>query len=75
MKKSILKSLATAATLLAVTATGVTQSVELLNVSYDPTREFYIEFNNAFAKHWKEKQGRMLKSINPTADPASKPDL
>jgi len=75
MKKSIFKSLATAATLLAVTSTGITQSVELLNVSYDPTREFYIEFNNAFAKHWKEKQGRMLKSTNPTADPASKPDL
>jgi sulfate transport system substrate-binding protein len=29
----------------------------LLNVSYDPTREFYTEFNAAFAKHWKEKTG------------------
>ena len=29
----------------------------LLNVSYDPTREFYQEFNAAFAKHWKEAQG------------------
>jgi sulfate/thiosulfate-binding protein len=27
-------------------------SVELLNVSYDPTRELYEEFNQAFAKHW-----------------------
>ena len=27
----------------------------LLNVSYDPTRELYQEFNTAFAKHWKEK--------------------
>ena len=26
--------------------------VELLNVSYDPTRELYVEFNAAFAKHW-----------------------
>lgn len=25
----------------------------ILNVSYDPTREFYREFNTAFAKHWK----------------------
>jgi sulfate/thiosulfate-binding protein len=25
----------------------------LLNVSYDPTRELYKEFNEAFAKHWK----------------------
>lgn len=29
----------------------------ILNVSYDPTREFYTEFNQAFAKHWKEKTG------------------
>jgi sulfate/thiosulfate-binding protein len=30
----------------------------ILNVSYDPTREFYKEFNAAFAKHWKEKTGQ-----------------
>jgi sulfate transport system substrate-binding protein len=29
----------------------------LLNVSYDPTRELYQDFNAAFAKHWKEKTG------------------
>lgn len=29
-------------------------AVKLLNVSYDPTRELYVEFNEAFAKHWKE---------------------
>ena len=29
----------------------------LLNVSYDPTRELYQEFNAAFVKHWKEKTG------------------
>ncbi|CCG09839.1 sulfate ABC transporter substrate-binding protein [Pararhodospirillum photometricum] len=29
----------------------------LLNVSYDPTREFYRDYNSAFAKHWKEKSG------------------
>lgn len=28
-------------------------AAELLNVSYDPTRELYQEFNAAFAKHWK----------------------
>lgn len=32
-------------------------SAELLNVSYDPTRELYQEFNTAFAKFWKEKGG------------------
>ena len=31
--------------------------VTLLNVSYDPTREFYQEFNPAFAKYWKSKTG------------------
>ena len=29
----------------------------LLNVSYDPTRELYQEYNTAFVKHWKEKSG------------------
>ena len=32
----------------------------MLNVSYDPTREFYQEFNAAFAKDWKEKTGEKL---------------
>lgn len=31
--------------------------VTILNVSYDPTRELYQEFNAAFAKYWKEKTG------------------
>lgn len=34
--------------------------VELLNVSYDPTRELYQEFNPAFAKYWKEKTGETV---------------
>lgn len=32
--------------------------VNLLNVSYDPTREFYEDFNAAFAADWKEKTGQ-----------------
>jgi sulfate transport system substrate-binding protein len=32
--------------------------VTLLNVSYDPTRELYSEFNAAFAKHWKAQTGQ-----------------
>jgi sulfate/thiosulfate transport system substrate-binding protein len=31
--------------------------VKLLNVSYDPTRELYTEYNAAFAKYWKTKSG------------------
>ena len=34
------------------------QPVQLLNVSYDPTRELYVEFNQAFAKYWKAKTGQ-----------------
>src|SRR5215207_4456413 len=32
----------------------------LLNVSYDPTRELYQEFNAAFATHWQERTGRTV---------------
>ena len=38
-------------------ATLYAGQVGLLNVSYDPTREFYQEFNQAFAKSWKVKTG------------------
>ncbi|HEX5998472.1 MAG TPA: sulfate ABC transporter substrate-binding protein [Hyphomicrobiaceae bacterium] len=34
------------------------QTTRLLNVSYDPTRELYQEFNAAFAKYWKAKTGQ-----------------
>ena len=32
--------------------------VTLLNVSYDPTRELYVDYNAAFAKYWKAKTGQ-----------------
>jgi sulfate/thiosulfate-binding protein len=35
--------------------------VALLNVSYDPTRELYADFNVEFAKHWKEQTGQEVK--------------
>ncbi|MDF1485152.1 sulfate ABC transporter substrate-binding protein [Ramlibacter sp. H39-3-26] len=37
---------------------ALAQQVELLNVSYDPTRELYVEYNAAFAKYWKGKTGQ-----------------
>ena len=37
------------------------KEITLLNVSYDPTRELYAEFNVAFAKYWKEKSGDNVK--------------
>ena len=33
-------------------------AVSLLNVSYDPTRELYVEYNQAFARYWKGKTGQ-----------------
>jgi len=46
------------ATTLALSALAAQAQVSLLNVSYDPTRELYVEFNQAFAKHWKTKTGQ-----------------
>ncbi|NSL53285.1 sulfate ABC transporter substrate-binding protein [Calidifontibacillus erzurumensis] len=34
------------------------KSIELLNVSYDPTRELYEEYNKAFQEYWKNKTGQ-----------------
>lgn len=35
--------------------------VTLLNVSYDPTRELYVDYNAAFSKYWKGKTGQDIK--------------
>ena len=37
------------------------EPVTLLNVSYDPTRELYVDYNAAFAKYWKGKTGQDVK--------------
>jgi len=34
--------------------------LELLNVSYDPTRELYAQYNPLFARHWQEKTGQTV---------------
>jgi sulfate/thiosulfate-binding protein len=39
------------------------ESVSILNVSYDPTRELYQEFNAAFAKHWQAKTGQTVRVL------------
>src|SRR3977135_2147574 len=41
------------------------ESVSILNVSYDPTRELYQEFNAAFAKYWQAKTGQTVKILQP----------
>lgn len=40
--------------------TSVTGGATLLNVSYDPTREFYEEYNAAFVKYWQGKSGQTI---------------
>lgn len=45
---------------LATLAQSFAKDIKLLNVSYDPTRELYEDFNAVFAKHWKEKTGDTL---------------
>ncbi len=51
--------LRTAATLALAAAAGLAaaKDITLLNVSYDPTRELYQDYNAAFAKYWKAKTG------------------
>ena len=59
IQRRTLIALAAASALTSLTMTGLAQQpVTLLNVSYDPTRELYVEYNAAFAKHWKAKTGQ-----------------
>jgi sulfate transport system substrate-binding protein len=53
-----LPALVAALGILAVSASA--RDITLLNVSYDPTRELYDAFNQAFAKHWESKTGDKL---------------
>ena len=46
-----------ASTLVFAAAAASAATVELLNVSYDPTREFYRDVNTVFAAEWKAKTG------------------
>lgn len=51
------KYLVIAAALAVTSITPAWAQTTLLNVSYDPTRELYHAYNQAFAKHWKETTG------------------
>lgn len=58
MKKFIgLAVLLAAAASAAMPEAWAAKKLELLNVSYDPTRELYEDYNRAFQKHWKETTG------------------
>ena len=63
MDRHPLKWTAAAALLALAAACGGSRkaaSLTLLNVSYDPTRELYAEYNAAFAKHWKDSTGQAV---------------
>jgi sulfate transport system substrate-binding protein len=55
--RPFLVGLALASALMAAPVTFAAETT-LLNVSYDPTRELYDDFNAAFAQHWKQKSGK-----------------
>ena len=58
MKLTIRGSILALAAAAALTlSTAHAAEVQLLNVSYDPTRELYRDYNEAFAKYWKQKSG------------------
>lgn len=50
--------LLTLAAAISLTSLATAETVTLLNVSYDPTRELYQDFNAAFAKHYKAETGK-----------------
>jgi sulfate/thiosulfate-binding protein len=55
--RSAVAGFAAAALLALSTLAAHAKDITLLNVSYDPTRELYQDFNKAFAAHWKAKTG------------------
>jgi len=57
MLKKMLKSVAIAALLAQIVPLAQAADITLLNVSYDPTRELYADYNKAFAQYWKAKSG------------------
>ncbi|QHT60038.1 sulfate ABC transporter substrate-binding protein [Paenibacillus lycopersici] len=50
--------LSLSSTSFAASAKTTKKDVTLLNVSYDPTRELYVQFDKAFASYWKKKTGQ-----------------
>ncbi len=58
IKFPLVAALVAALPLSALPSLAQAPPVTLLNVSYDPTRELYAQFNKAFARHWREKTGQ-----------------
>jgi len=60
MPRNTLTVLSAALLSISVSINSWSADISLLNVSYDPTREFYQDFNKAFAAQWKQKTGDTL---------------
>jgi sulfate/thiosulfate-binding protein len=60
LRRHLLVLAAATAAALTAPAAWAQKQVSLLNVSYDPTRELYQDFNKAFAAHWQKKTGEVL---------------
>ena len=58
LRRNFIKLAALGALIAATFGASAQGPVTLLNVSYDPTRELYVEFNAAFTKYWKAKTGQ-----------------
>ncbi|MBI3950342.1 MAG: sulfate ABC transporter substrate-binding protein [Acidobacteria bacterium] len=70
--KDLIRLLLALSVTLGLTLPALAQAnITLLNVSYDPTRELYREFNAAFAKYWKAKTGQQV-TINQSHGGSSK---
>ena len=60
MKNNLIKLVVAASLSILANNNSQAADVNLLNVSYDPTRELYQQYNPVFAKYWKEKTGDTL---------------
>lgn len=52
-----MRKLAVGLALILVTTGAIAKDIQILNVSYDPTRELYEQYNKAFSKYWQAKTG------------------
>ena len=60
MNRKLWRVAAAAVAMIVLAAPAARADVTLLNVSYDPTRELYDEYNKAFAKQWEAKTGKKV---------------
>jgi len=61
LNRRLLVALAAAVFIGGVGSAASAREITLLNVSYDPTRELYVDFNKSFAEYWKKKTGDDVK--------------